>query len=678
MIYEEGFRKDRLSGRLCLIGVLLARHEAVSHDECASSNADNIRHGAGQDEDEGHDIAGDALPHLQGTEQVASDAAGQQIGGCNDDAVCNDDLHHRAFQQDSGTIHECKGDDESGDGEGECLPAGLPCACTRDACCSKGCQTDGRSDLSHDTEVEDEHIGDQSGDAQTLDSRCEQSDSDQVSGHGRQCHAQQQAAQSGDEQCDEQAALTRGTDELCDLDGNAGVDHDADHDAAGSGGDRNVCGLTDAVHQSLEQLAGTHAGLRRDRCDDDGEDGAVDRGTGQRVAHDDHDDQNDDGQQTVHAGQDGLAFVMYAGVFAQTLLLCDHVDKDEHGEEVGHSGQDGCCCDLRILHTDDLGHDECASAHDGGHDLAAGGSNRLDCCRLFGVITGLFHQGDGQNAGGGNICDCRTRNHAQQAGRDDSCLCGAADRLIAELHAAVDQDTAAAAVGEEGAENEEVEQGAQRSDQRRAEDAILAVHQDFHQFGEADAGEAEQAGDILAEPCISKEEADDPEQGHTDHAADGLHDIDDQKHRHDDLGGGHNVNIEDAVVELFCVAQEEPADKAAGRDEEDVVDPPQLIVALGFLDHRIVQPHHDQCKAHMERQLEPRVKGLDQLDVELEHRPDNGKNCQRIETPFRHILQQLGDFGIFVLFVCQSLGLGVESRYLGFFFVAHISLHIIP
>ena len=110
-------------------------------------------------------------------------------------------------------IHECKGDDESGDGEGECLPAGLPCACTRDACCSKGCQTDGRSDLSHDTEVEDEHIGDQSGDAQTLDSRCEQSDSDQVSGHGRQCHAQQQAAQSGDEQCDEQAALTRGPDE---------------------------------------------------------------------------------------------------------------------------------------------------------------------------------------------------------------------------------------------------------------------------------------------------------------------------------------------------------------------------------------------------------------------------------------------------------------------------------
>ena len=369
---------------------------------------------------------------------------------------------------------------------------------------------------------------------------------------------------------------------------------------------------------------------------------------------------------------------MYAGVFAQTLLLCDHVDKDEHGEEVGHSGQDGCCCDLRILHTDDLGHDECASAHDGGHDLAAGGSNRLDCCCLFGVITGLFHQGDGQNAGGGNICDRRTGNHAQQAGRDDSCLCGAADRLIAELHAAVDQDTAAAAVGEEGAENEEVEQGAQRSDQRRAEDAILAVHQDFHQFGEADAGEAEQAGDILAEPCISKEEADDPEQGHTDHAADGLHDIDDQKHRHDDLGGGHNVNIEDAVVELLCVAQEEPADEAAGRDEEDVVDPPQLIVALGFLDHRIVQPHHDQCKAHMERQLEPRVKGLDQLDVELEHRPDNGKNCQRIEAPFRHILQQLGDFGIFVLFVCQSLGLGVESRYLGFFFVAHISLRIIP
>ena len=369
---------------------------------------------------------------------------------------------------------------------------------------------------------------------------------------------------------------------------------------------------------------------------------------------------------------------MYAGVFAQTLLLCDHVDKDEHGEEVGHSRQDGCCCDLRILHTDDLGHDECASAHDGGHDLAAGGSNRLDCCRLFGVITGLLHQGDGQNAGGGNICDRRTRNHAQQAGRDDSCLCGAADRLIAELHAAVDQDTAAAAVGEEGAENEEVEQGAQRSDQRRAEDAILAVHQDFHQFGETDAGEAEQAGDILAEPCISKEEADDPEQGHTDHAADGLHDIDDQKHRHDDLGGGHNVNIEDAVVELFCVAQEEPAHKAAGRDEEDVVDPPQLIVALGFLDHRIVQPHHDQCKAHMERQLEPRVEGLDQLDIELEHRPDNGKNCQRIEAPFRHILQQLGDFGIFVLFVCQSLGLGVESRYLGFFFVAHISLHIIP
>ena len=34
----------------------------------------------------------------------------------------------------------------------------------------------------------------------------------------------------------------------------------------------------------------------------------------------------------------------------------------------------------------------------------------------------------------------------------------------------------------------------------------------------------------------------------------------------------------------------------------------------------------------MERQLEPRVEGLDQLDVELEHRPDNGKNCQRIEA----------------------------------------------
>lgn len=37
-------------------------------------------------------------------------------------------------------------------------------------------------------------------------------------------------------------------------------------------------------------------------------------------------------------------------------------------------------------------------------------------------------------------------------------ICGAADYLIAELHDAVDQDIAAA-VGEEGAENEEVAVG---------------------------------------------------------------------------------------------------------------------------------------------------------------------------------------------------------------------------
>ncbi len=110
----------------------------------------------------------------------------------------------------------------------------------------------------------------------------------------------------------------------------------------------------------------------------------------------------------------------------QPQLLGLQMDGDVNAGEVQHGGQDGLQSHLGIGDAHVLGHQEGGGAHDGGHDLAAGGGGRLNGSGKFGLVARLFHHGDGDGAGGHGVAHGGAGHHAAQGGGDHGHLGGAA------------------------------------------------------------------------------------------------------------------------------------------------------------------------------------------------------------------------------------------------------------
>ncbi len=314
-------------------------------------------------------------------------------------------------------------------------------------------------------------------------------------------------------------------------------------------------------------MLGAHTGVLGEHTQDNGQRGAVDGSSGHGHTREDHDDQQDNGYQAVDTGQDGRALVFQRVIGSGHLLfLGQQMDQNEHRAEIGHGGQDGGGGDVHVGNADHLRHDKGARAHDGGHDLSAGGGHGLHGTGLLGGVAGLFHQGNGQNAGGGHVGHGGAGDHAKQTGGEDRRLGGASGGFVAELHARVNQHAASAAVGEEGAEHHEVEQRAHGGGQRRTKDAVLAQHEGFAELGEVHAREAEDAADVLAEKGVGHKEENDDKQRQGNHPPDRLHQHEQQQHGHGDVQRGHGVHVINPQVQRVGVGKEVPADEQGGSD----------------------------------------------------------------------------------------------------------------
>ena len=122
-------------------------------------------------------------------------------------------------------------------------------------------------------------------------------------------------------------------------------------------------------------------------------------------------------------GEPGKLFGRNTG---EAVLLCFQMDSDENTCEVEDCRKDRTDKDIRIRNADDICHQECRSAHDRGHDLAARGCRRLDSTCKLRFITGVFHHRDGDGTGCDRITYRRAADHTAESGGNDSDLCGTA------------------------------------------------------------------------------------------------------------------------------------------------------------------------------------------------------------------------------------------------------------
>ena len=187
-----------------------------------------------------------------------------------------------------------------------------------------------------------------------------------------------------------------------------------------------------------------------------GDNGAVRHGEG--PALNDHEHQDDQGQQKIKLGEDVLA--LGQGIFVQALQADGfglEVDHQEDAGEIQGGRQDGAHQDVGVLSIRHLSHQEGRSAQDGGHDLTAGGSGRLDGAGKLGGIAGPLHQGDGDRAGGHGVAHGGAGHHAAQGGGNDSHLSGAAGGRAGDAVGAVNKERSDTGGLQEGSEQHEQE-----------------------------------------------------------------------------------------------------------------------------------------------------------------------------------------------------------------------------
>src|SRR5690606_42059544 len=104
------------------------------------------------------------------------------------------------------------------------------------------------------------------------------------------------------------------------------------------------------------------------------------------------------------------------------------------------------CYDVRrALHSvptrrsSDLGHDEGTRTHDGGQDLTARGSGRLDRAGAVAGIADLLHQRDGEGTGGDHVAGRRAVDGAHQGAGEDGHLRRATAQTAGDGEGEVDE-----------------------------------------------------------------------------------------------------------------------------------------------------------------------------------------------------------------------------------------------
>ena len=159
------------------------------------------------------------------------------------------------------------------------------------------------------------------------------------------------------------------------------------------------------------------------------------------------------------------------------------MDGNENAGKVQNRGQNGFHHNLAVRQLDIIRHQERRGAHNGGHDLAAGGSGSLRGRRELRGVAGLFHKGNGYGAGAHGIGNGGTGHNALKGTgnhRDLGRTAGkAADKGIGNLN----EELRNAGTLQERAEDDKHHNKLGAHIDGRGEDTLLAVEQVPHGVG---------------------------------------------------------------------------------------------------------------------------------------------------------------------------------------------------
>ena len=319
---------------------------------------------------------------------------------------------------------------------------------------------------------------------------------DAVVSRGGNTHAEDDAADHGQEQADDKGVAGQGDDGGDELGGKTGYGDAACDDTCHCAGDGDGDGALAAGFESLEELCRSKAAVLIDNADHDGRDDGQCRCLlhGVNVQADENDQQNDGDEQIALDGKLLAGNHFAARNALEAELLCFEVDRNEYTCKVQERREYRLERDLAVRNADILGHQERRRAHDGGHDLAAGGCSGFNGACKLGLVAGLFHHGDGDGAGGDGVADRGAGNHAAQSRGYDRDLCRAAGGSTGYLVCKVDEELCDTGALKERAEDDKYDDELCADVYRGADNAAGGVEQrvdhaaenelDIHALGE--------------------------------------------------------------------------------------------------------------------------------------------------------------------------------------------------
>ena len=192
--------------------------------------------------------------------------------------------------------------------------------------------------------------------------------------------------------------------------------------------------------------------------------------------------------------------------------------------------------DIEIGNADDLGHDESRRAHDRRHQLAVRRCRHFDGSRLVRRQANLFHQRDGEGAGGYRIGNRRARHHAGQARGDNRRFGRAAAHPAEPGKGYIDKIFARACAVEKSAEQHEQKYEICRDCERHAKDAggreILVIDDII----ERNAAVAQKFRQIRTDKTIGEKDDAEDWQGRAERAARRFEQQNDHHHANPDIG----------------------------------------------------------------------------------------------------------------------------------------------
>lgn len=246
----------------------------------------------------------------------------------------------------------------------------------------------------------------------------------------------------------------------------------------------------------------------------------------------------------------------------------------EDAGEVQNGGQDGGNDDGSIGDAGDLRHKEGGGAHDGRHDLTAGGSGGLHCCGKFRLIAHLFHGGDGDAAAADGIGDGGAGIHSLQGAGDNGDLGGAAHAGTRDGVCQIHEEGADAGLFEEGAEDDKQHDKGGADGDGGGEDAAIEVIEQV-------VDEIAQGGlwVIIGEPPrpVDGEQPHHHDQRDAGGTAAQLHQQQDADDADDDLGGADAVcHLDDLFLHDGIVEK----DDERGERQQDII-PREVVIPQG-------------------------------------------------------------------------------------------------